>query len=500
LLRKIRLTGRLQWSLTLSYTLITIVTVLLIELLTVLVVLGYFLFNQSSIQITSLRSQAVQALPYFVHSEPDRTALMKWLEITTKVIGPQTDVYTRGFLCVVDTRNTVLSSIGHDAPAIASPLNLDASTLSSTQLSALLTGHTPAIALDEPHNLQLFAVPIQDDQQRPVGALIALIPQLNLASAFNSLGRLAAIVGVNLLLLTLLIGVVGTVFGFFTARGLTRRFTRLALAADHWSKGDFSLLIKDFAPDEVGQLARRMDRMAEQLQQLLRTRQQLATMEERNRLARDLHDSVKQQIFSVAMQLGTLRILLTRNTEKAQLRLAEIERTVKLAQQELTALIHELHPIALENRSLVQALQDLATRWTQQTWISVQVELAYNESDQDGQSETLPADVEDALFRIAQEALSNVARHSNATQVSVKLGCTMDAVSLTISDNGRGFSATRDELAARSGLGLRSMQERIEAIDGSFEIQSSEGVGTRVLVCCPLRFAVGAVHDIPEAK
>jgi signal transduction histidine kinase len=232
----------------------------------------------------------------------------------------------------------------------------------------------------------------------------------------------------------------------------------------------------------------------------LRTRQQLATMEERNRLARDLHDSVKQQIFSVAMQLGTLRILLTRNTEKAQLRLAEIERTVKLAQQELTALIHELHPIALEDRSLVQALQDLATRWTQQTWISVQVELAHNESDQDGQSETLPADVEDALFRIAQEALSNVARHSNATQVSVKLGCTMDAVSLTISDNGRGFSATRDELAARSGLGLRSMQERLEAIGGSFEIQSSEGAGTRVLVCCPLRSAVGAVHDIPEAK
>jgi NarL family two-component system sensor histidine kinase LiaS len=480
--------------------LITIVTVLLIELLTVLVVLGYFLLNQSSIQIASLRSQAVQALPYFVHSEPDRMALTKWLEITAKTIGPQTDVHARGFLCVVDAHYNVLSSIGHDAPAIATPLNLDASTLSSTQLSALLTGRTSAITLEEPHNLQLFAVPIQDDQQRPVGALVALVPQLNMASAFNSLGRLAAIGGVNLLLLTLLIGVVGTVFGFLTARGLTRRFTHLALAADHWSKGDFSLLIKDPAPDEVGQLARRMDRMAEQLQQLFRTRQQLATMEERNRLARDLHDSVKQQLFSVAMQLGALRRLLTRNTEKAQLRLAEIERTVKLAQQELTALIHELRPIALEDRSLAQALQDLATRWTEQTWIAVQVELTPDESYQHGQLERLPIEVEDALFRIAQEALSNVARHSNATQVSVRLDRTVDAVSLTISDNGRGFSATRDELVARSGLGLRSMQERIEALDGSFEIQSVEGSGTRVLVCCPLRSAVAPVHDIPEAK
>ncbi|BCL77890.1 HAMP domain-containing proteinhypothetical protein [Ktedonobacteria bacterium brp13] len=486
-----RVPQRLQWRLTLSYTLITIITVLLVELLTVLVVLGYFLFNQTTLQVTSLHSQAIQAFPYFVHGDPDRAELTAWLSISEKQVGPQVNGpngQPRGFLSVIDTHSVVLASVGEGAPAPALPLAVPDSAFSHAQLEQLLQGRRSALTYDESGSMQLQVVPIQADGQRPVGALVALVPRLGLSNILSNYGRLGAIVGINLVLLTFLIGLVGTLFGFLTARSFTRRFTRLAQAADHWSSGDFSQLIRDPAPDEIGQLARRMDRMAEQLQQLLRTRQQLASVEERNRLARDLHDSVKQQIFSVAMQLGTLRALMTRDTEKAQRRLAEVEKTVKLAQQELTALIRELRPAALEDRSLIQALQDLVAQWMQQTWISASVEIEYSEdvkSVEGKERDKLPVEIEDAFFRIVQEALSNVARHSNATQVHVQLQIVAEDVTLTITDNGRGFSATQSTLQSHSGVGLRSIQERIQALHGVSKIKSSEGEGTRIQVSCP---------------
>ena len=497
MLRSMRVPQRLQWRLTFSYTLITIITVLLVELLTVLVVLGYFLLNQTSLQVASLHSQAAQALPYFVHGAPDRAELTAWLSITEKQVGPQVNGpngQPRGFLSVIDTHSVVLASVGALAPAPALPLAVPDSAFSHAQLERLLQGQRSALTYDESGAMQLQVVPLQADGQRPVGALVALVPRLGLANILSNYGRLSALVGINLVLLTLLIGLVGTLFGFLTARGFTRRFTRLAQAADHWSSGDFSQLIRDPVPDEIGQLACRMDRMAEQLQQLLRTRQQLASVEERNRLARDLHDSVKQQIFSVAMQLGTLRALVIRDTEKAQRRLAEVEKTVKLAQQELTALIRELRPAALEDRSLVQALQDLVAQWMQQTWISASVDIEYSEDGKSGQSaedtsekerDKLPVEVEDAFFRIVQEALSNVARHSNATQVHVQLQIGAEDVTLTITDNGRGFSATQSTLQSHNGVGLRSIQERIQALHGVSKIQSSEGEGTRIQVSCP---------------
>ena len=99
----------------------------------------------------------------------------------------------------------------------------------------------------------------------------------------------------------LVVGVVaGVLFGYFIARDLTRRLGALAGAADSWSKGDFEVLVADNSGDELGQLAQRLNQMALQLQTLLQTRQELASLDERNRLARDLHDAVKQQVFATA--------------------------------------------------------------------------------------------------------------------------------------------------------------------------------------------------------
>jgi two-component system, NarL family, sensor histidine kinase LiaS len=226
----------------------------------------------------------------------------------------------------------------------------------------------------------------------------------------------------------------------------------------------------------LGQVARQLNRMAEQLQNLLEARQKLATLEERNRLARDLHDSVKQQIFAISMQIGATKVLLKRDVDAAEARLKEAEKLVHQAQQELTSLIRELRPVALEGKGLVAALRELATEWTQQTTIVANLQAGNAQETQ-----VLPLTVEEALFRVAQEALANVARHSKATLVQMILTTTDDTVTLSITDNGQGFDTTPQ---GHLGVGLLSMQERMKALGGDVQVESTPGKGTRVIAYC----------------
>src|SRR5439155_12671858 len=115
--------------------------------------------------------------------------------------------------------------------------------------------------------------------------------------------------------------------------------------------------------------------------------------EERNRLARDLHDSVKQQVFAVSMQIGATKVLLKRDVDAAEVRLNEAEKLVRQAQQELTSLIRELRPVALEGKGLVAALRELATSWAQQTGIVANLRVEGAEDSQGTQ--TLALSVEE---------------------------------------------------------------------------------------------------------
>jgi NarL family two-component system sensor histidine kinase LiaS len=213
--------------------------------------------------------------------------------------------------------------------------------------------------------------------------------------------------------------------------------------------------------------------MADQLRNLLQARQKLATLEERNRLARDLHDSVKQQVFAVSMQIGATRFLLRRDADAAEARLLEAEKLVRQAQQELTSLIRELRPVALEGKKLATAMREMAMQWIQQTSIVATIRIE--------DMQTLPLTVEEALFRVAQEALSNVARHSKATLVQIVLTSDEKTVTLSVTDNGQGFiPAERSYL----GVGLLSMQERMRALGGDAQVESTPGKGTRIIAHC----------------
>jgi NarL family two-component system sensor histidine kinase LiaS len=267
------------------------------------------------------------------------------------------------------------------------------------------------------------------------------------------------------------------VFGHLASRGLVRRLEDLDRVAEVWGQGDLTATVRDDSPDEIGQLARRMNLMAQQIQDLFQVRQELATSEERNRLARDLHDSVKQQVFATTMTLGTAKTLRERDPEAAWEMVAEAEDLSWEAQQELTGLIHELRPVDLEGKGLAAALQEYGSRWSRQTGIEVGVTLR-------GEGIAPPA-VEQALFRVAQEALANISRHAEAERVQIALACSEGSLVLEIADDGRGFDPA---LVHDKGLGLRSMRERMEALDGELTVESTPGTGTRLMArCSPVR-------------
>ncbi len=267
---------------------------------------------------------------------------------------------------------------------------------------------------------------------------------------------------IDAIVLTLVSAAMGTLFGYAWTHWLTGRLRLLADAVDAWGRGDLDVVARDASDDEIGRLARRLNHMAKQLRTLLETRQELAIVEERQRLARDLHDAVKQQVFATAMQLGAARAVVETDPAVADELLAEAERLVNQAQQELTYLLRELRPAALTGKGLSAALADAVDDWSRRTKVSAELRVQ-------GERAT-PLAVEQALFRVAQEALANVDRHSGATKVDVRLSWAENTLTLAVSDNGNGFDVGR---ADGRGLGLSSMRERVEAIGGVLRVDSA---------------------------
>ena len=209
----------------------------------------------------------------------------------------------------------------------------------------------------------------------------------------------------------------------------------------------------------------------------------LAVMEERNRLARDLHDSAKQKAFAALAQLGTAKGVLNANGNghnngngnSANLHLSEAENLVSDVIQELTFLVQEIYPIALQEKGLTTALREYIYEWENRNDIAMQ----FNTRNE----RRLPLEIEQAIYRMTQEALANVARHSHARRVDVSLVYNDDSLQLSVSDDGCGF----DTNPKSYGMGLRSIRERVSSIRGTVQIQSAPGQGTRVLVQVPIK-------------
>jgi signal transduction histidine kinase len=196
---------------------------------------------------------------------------------------------------------------------------------------------------------------------------------------------------------------------------------------------------------------------------------------ERRRLARELHDETGQALTSIL--LGLKQVEEAKTPEAARSAAASLREQIVQTLQSVRRLAVELRPKALDDFGLVPALERLGEAFGEQTGITVDVQANLD-------SARLPAEVETALYRIVQEALTNVAKHSGASHVSVVVTKREGLVTAVVEDDGKGFGA---DGGADEGLGLVGMKERVGLLDGRLAIESTEGAGTTVVAEVPVR-------------
>jgi signal transduction histidine kinase len=300
----------------------------------------------------------------------------------------------------------------------------------------------------------------------------------------------------------LLVGAAGlaALLGWLFTRRRLRRLKKAAAVSEAWLRGDLSPLIEDPAPDDFGRVARRLDQLTRQLsrdeQDLaeLRAREArltdqvraLSVVEERNRLARDLHDGVKQHLFSLSMTSSAIQDRLKSDPGCMPPELAEMfgqmGASAQAAQREMTQLIEGLRPASLQERGLALALNDYCLLFGAREHLLIYLEVQ-------GEAALLPAYPAETLYIVAQEALANITRHARATRVDVRLNILPDLVTLSLRDNGAGF----DRSLPHTGLGISNMQERLLALGGRLTVESQPGLGTLVSA------EVGLARPLPDS-
>ena len=228
-----------------------------------------------------------------------------------------------------------------------------------------------------------------------------------------------------------------------------------------------------------GRLLEQSRQMQEQLRLL--SRQVLSTQEEeRKKISRELHDVIAQTLTGINVRLAALKKEGTSNTRGLERSIARTQRLVQQSVDIVHQFARKLRPTALDDLGLIPALHTFMKHFRAETGIRVSLS-AFAAVEQ------LHGDKRTVLYRVAQEALTNVARHARASQVEVKLQKMGEAICMTITDDGKGFQTER-VVRAKQGkrLGLLGMRERLEIVGGNFTVTSVPGKGTTVLAQIPL--------------
>jgi NarL family two-component system sensor histidine kinase LiaS len=476
LFRTVRWYQQLRWRLTLLYVGVTIGLIL-----AAVVVGGFFSYfryrslHQPAVVAAAVAGPAQELAPYVESSPVNVAALSLWLKEQNEKIQNGTGSW-RGlsfysvpsiYSAVAGARGEILAESSEGRRPLAEQRG---APTNEVFIRAALEGETSAGRLSavEGDGTVVAAAPIKGGDGRPVGALL-----YRAYAPFDwdvYWGKVARGLATQLLMFITLALTVGIGFGLMTTRRLVKRLGVISTAADEWARGNFSASVSDRSADELGRLAGRLNSMAVELKDMLALRQELAGMEERNRLARDLHDTVKQQVFALGMQIGAAQAVLDGGPEQARKRLAEAGDLVRQIQQELITIIRELQPVSQAGKGFEQTLREHAENWSRQSGVAAEVQF--------DEGLALAPEAEHAFLRITQEALSNISRHGRATRATVRLGQGEDGgVTLTVTDDGTGFDAER----VNGGMGLRNMRERAEALPGGwFRVESEKGKGARV--------------------
>ncbi|MFB4163753.1 histidine kinase [Alteribacillus sp. JSM 102045] len=305
--------------------------------------------------------------------------------------------------------------------------------------------------------------------------------------------------GVPTLIIWVLISFLLALFiGWRSGKRQKLRINKLLEGTLALEKGDFSKVTTVDGEDEFGVMGNHLNAVASRMEEQARSVQKLsaeraewqasikqsAAAAERHRLARELHDAVSQQLFAISMTTAALQKTIPNDIEKGMKQVSLIEKMAGNAQGEMRALLMHLRPASLEGKLLEDGLKNLLQELAEKT----KLRLKWNIQD-------IPATgkgVEDHLFRIAQEALSNMLRHAQASQVDFQLKYYSGQIRMKIIDDGVGFHLEKDQ--KQSSYGLSVMKERVNEIGGVIHILSYPRKGTQVEVNVPV------VEDKEEEK
>jgi two-component system sensor histidine kinase UhpB len=230
--------------------------------------------------------------------------------------------------------------------------------------------------------------------------------------------------------------------------------------------------------EEIDKLSRSFNLLLERIEEERRRSGTLAMRaqeEERRRLARDLHDEVNQALTAILLRLEALA---QDSPPESLEEVSELKRLVNQAMEELLNLARQLRPTALDDHGLMPAVEAQMKRFSARTGVEVSL-------NADGDPDSLPEDVQTAIYRILQEALANVGRHAGATAVAVDIEADHERLELRVRDDGAGFDPAALTRGAHAdgpgaGLGLSGMVERARLAGGELDVRSAPGGGTTV--------------------
>ncbi len=266
------------------------------------------------------------------------------------------------------------------------------------------------------------------------------------------------------------------------ASGLALWYHEGAFPGGYWQTMPLRTAILYTVPLVVAYLATRQRRQHEaleaahqQLQRQAALAEELAASRERNRLARDLHDTLAHSLAGLVVELEAVSTLFDLDQEASRAELTKAQTLARAGLQEARQAIQDLRESPAQDIGLAPALRQLLHDFGQRTGLQTQAEFAVL-----GDDPSLPPETLDALYRIAQEALSNVVRHAQASRVSLRLEASNGALRLTVADDGVGFEPDQTPQAGR--YGLLGMRERADMVGGALRVESQPGKGTRVSV------------------
>lgn len=284
--------------------------------------------------------------------------------------------------------------------------------------------------------------------------------------------------------------VIALFVGFHSSGHIIDRLSHLSVLITQFANGNYKSRVHFNEKDEITRIGNEMNelgmkmqnqvkslqRMAEEKAEFSKLAHKSAVIEERQRLARDLHDAVSQQLFALTMMSEAALKQIEQQPELAKEQLTEVVKAAHHSQAEMRALLLHLRPVHLSGDSLAVGIAKLIKELEDRSKIQFVLTI--------GEDLELSESIEEHVFRIIQEAFSNILRHANATEVKLSIKKHPRELFVHINDNGKGFSVD-EKTNTKASFGLKTMQERTEELGGTFSIRSRLEAGTYIDIRIP---------------